>query len=93
MSRKKLIKQLKDKYPSLNQSQIDNILNIFTSSIANALKNGKDVELRGLGRWYIKRLKENFKSRNPATNELIYKPERVKVRFRPSKKLKKIVNE
>ena len=36
------------------------------------------LKLRGLGRLYIKKLKENFNARNPATNELIYKPERVK---------------
>ena len=30
---------------------------------------------------------------NPATNELIYKPGRLKVRFRPSKKLKQEINE
>ena len=41
----------------------------------------------------INLLKENFNARNPATNELIYKPERFKVRFKPSKKLNKIVNE
>jgi len=93
LSRKKLIKQLKDKYPELNQSQLEKILDIFIDSIANALKERKNVEIRGLGRWYSKKLKENFKLRNPATNELIYKPERVRVRFRPSKKLKKIINE
>ena len=48
-----------------------------------------NVEIRGLGRWYCKKLKENFNARNPATNELIYKPERVKVRFRAIKKIKK----
>ena len=51
------------------------------------------VEIRGLGRWYHKKLKENFNARNPATNELIYKPERIKVRFKSSKYLKKIINE
>ena len=42
---------------------------------------------------FIREFKENFSARNPATNELIYKPKRVKVKFRPSKKLKKIINE
>ena len=31
-------------------------------------------------------MKENFNARNPATNKLIYKPERVKIRFKASKK-------
>ena len=93
MSRTKLIKQLKEKNPRLNQSELKIIIDVFSESISKALKKGDIVEIRGLGRWYPKKLKENFNARNPATNELIYKPERVKVRFRPSKKLKKIINE
>ena len=58
-----------------------------------ALKKGNTVEIRGLGCWHPKKLKENFNARNPATNELIYKPERIKIRFRPSRKLKKMINE
>ena len=93
MSRKKLITQLKEKNPKLNQSELEAVIDIFSESISEALRNGNNVEIRGLGRWYSKKLKENFNARNPATNELIYKPERIKVRFRPSKNLKKIINE
>ena len=93
MSRQKLIKQLKEKNPKLNQSELEVIINIFSESISNALKAGSNVEIRGLGRWYCKKLKENFNARNPSTNELIYKPERFKIRFKPSKKLNKIINE
>ena len=93
MSREKLIKKLKEKNPELSQPEIEAIINIFSQNIISSLKNGNPVEIRGLGRLYIKKLKENFNARNPATNELIYKPERIKVRFRPAKKLKKIINE
>ena len=93
MSREKLIKQLKKKNSQLRQSEIENIINIFSQNILKSLKSGNSIEIRGLGRLYIKRLKENFNARNPATNELIYKPERIKVRFKPAKKLKKIINE
>tara|TARA_B100001057_G_scaffold418413_1_gene437634 strand:- start:9 stop:290 length:282 start_codon:yes stop_codon:yes gene_type:complete len=93
LSRTKLIKQLKEKNPRLNQSELKIIIDVFSESITKALKKGDIVEIRGLGRWYPKKLKENFNARNPATNELIYKPERVKVRFRASKKLNKLINE
>tara|TARA_B100001559_G_scaffold167357_1_gene140325 strand:- start:341 stop:622 length:282 start_codon:yes stop_codon:yes gene_type:complete len=93
LSRTKLIKQLKEKNPKLNQSELKIIIDVFSESITKALKKGDIVEIRGLGRWYPKKLKENFNARNPATNELIYKPERVKVRFRASKKLNKLINE
>ena len=93
MSRKRLIKQLKEKNPQLNRHELENVFNFFSEAISNALKKGKVVEIRNLGRFYFRKLKENFNARNPATNKLIYKPERVKVRFRPSKNLKKKVNE
>ena len=93
MSHKKLIKQLKEKNPKLSQSEIQDIVNSFIEILSEALKCGNPIELRGLGRWYFKELKENYNARNPATNELIDKPNRIKVRFRPSKNLKKIINQ
>ncbi len=93
MSKEKLIKQLKEKNSHLNQSEIEAIINIFSQNISNTLEKGNSVEIRGFGRFYVKKLKENFNARNPSTNELIYKPERVKIRFRPAKKLKKLINE
>ena len=93
MSRIKLIKKLKEKNPQLNKFELESVIDVFSKTVSNALINGKNVEIRGLGRWYLKKLKENFNARNPSTNELIYKPERVKVRFRSSKKLNKSINE
>jgi len=93
LSRKKLIKKLKEKNPKLNQIELENIIDIFSKSICSALKAGKNIEIRGFGRFSIKILKENFNARNPLTNELIYKPERIKVRFKASKKLNKLINE
>ena len=92
MSRQKLIEQLKKQNPQLNQFEIENVINIFSESISQALSLRKDVEIRGIGRLYCKKLKENFNARNPASNELIYKPERYKLRFKPSKKLKLMIN-
>ena len=93
MSRTKLIKQLKEKNPQLNKSELEVILDTFSKEISKALENGNNVEIRGFGRWYSKKLKENYNARNPATNELLYKPERIKIRFRSSKKLNKMINE
>ena len=93
MSRKKLIKQLLIKNPSLNNNEIANLLDIFSRCISDALFKKNSVEIRNFGRWYLKRLKENFNARNPSSNKLIYKPERFKVKFKLSKKLKKIINE
>ena len=92
MSRKKLIKQLKKKNPQLNLNELEKIIDVFSESILNALRERRSVEIRGLGRWYCKKLKENFNARNPSTKEFIYKPERIKIRFKSSKKLNKLIN-
>ena len=92
MSRLSLIKQLKERNPNLTQSDLDDIIDIFCQSIEKALKSDKKVELRGFGTFFIKRVKEKYSARNPKTGEIIYVPEKNKVRFKPSKNLKKILN-
>mgnify|MGYP000147031874 CR=1 FL=1 len=56
-------------------------------------KKGEKIELRGFGTFFIKKIKEKHSARNPKTEELIYIPEKNKVRFRSSKILKKKINE
>ena len=93
MSRQKLIKQLITKNSKLNRSEIDTVIEIFNNNIIKALKNGKKIELRGFGTFFVKKIKENYSARNPKTGELIYVPEKNKVRFKASKNLKKKINE
>ena len=93
MSKSKLIEQLKKRNSKLNNSQLESIVNIFLDCIKDSLSKGNSVEIRGFGRWFLKKLKENHNARNPATNKLIYKPERIKIRFKASKNLNKIINE
>ena len=42
--------------------------------------------------FFLKRIKEKYSARNPKTGELIYIPEKNKIRFKASKKLKEILN-
>ena len=93
MSRPKLIKNLKQKNPELNHSDIEAIIDTFCNDVEKALKEGKKVELRGFGNFFIKKIKEKYSARNPKTGELIYVPEKNKVRFKASKKLKKLIND
>ena len=93
MSRPKLIKQLITKNSKLNRSEIDTVIEIFSNNIIKALKNGRKIELRGFGTFFVKKIKENYSARNPKTGELIYVPEKNKARFKASKNLKKKINE
>ena len=93
MSNKKLINQLKQLNHSLKKTECEYIVSIFIKTISDALKKEKNIEIRGFGNWYWKILKENYNARNPSTNELIYKPERNKLKFKASKKFNKIINQ
>ena len=89
MSRPKLIKQLKKKNLKLSRSELETVIDLFSNNIVKALKEGKKVELRGFGTFFIKEIKEKYSARNPKTRELIYIPKKNKVRFKASKILKK----
>ena len=92
MSRDLLIKQLKKTNPSLNYSEIAKVIDIFCNTIKSALKNNKRVELRGVGSFFIKKIKEKYSARNPKTGEIIYIPEKNKIRFKISKNLNNKIN-
>ena len=93
MSRRELIKKLKQKNPQLNISELETVINTFCNSVKKALEANRRVELRGLGVFFVKKIKEKYSAKNPKTGELIYVPAKNKVRFRPSKRLKKFVND
>ena len=92
MSRPQIIKKLTEKNPDLNQKDSEEVLDLFSETIEQALLNKRNIELRGFGSFFIRKIKENYSARNPKTGELIYVPEKNRVRFRASKKLKKFIN-
>ncbi len=88
----KLIKQLKQKNPELNHIEIKEVIEAICKSLKEAFIVGKKVEIRGFGTFFIKKIKEKHSARNPKTGELIYVPEKNKVRFKVSKKLQEFIN-
>ena len=71
---------------------MENVLDIFCENLVKALLDNKKIELRGFGAIFVKTIKEKFSARNPKTGEIIYVPQKNKIRFKPSKKLKKLIN-
>lgn len=92
LSRAELIKLFKKKNPKLNSIEISKLIDIIYTSIKKGLKADKKIELRGFGTFFVKKIKEKHSARNPKTGELIYVPEKKKVRFKASKKLNVIIN-
>ena len=92
MSLPEITKKLKEKNLDYNNSDLIEFIKIFFEGLENALLKSQNVELRGFGTFFIKKIKEKYSARNPKTGELIYVPEKNKVRFKASKKLKKFIN-
>ena len=72
------------KHRNLSDSDIEQIFNIFIKKIVSALKNDKNVELRGFGT-LKKKTNKAKEVRNPKTNEKLYKKENFKLHFKTGK--------
>ena len=92
MSKPKIIKKLKSKNPEIDKKSLEKIFELFYQQIADSLLNKKSVEIRSLGTFFVKEIKEKKKARNPKTGEIIYVPKKNRIRFRASKRLKELIN-
>ncbi len=70
----------------------ENLLEDFFDIIFNNLKKNNKVKIAKFGTFHV-RLKKSRIGRNPKTNEKKIISERKVVLFKPSKELKKIINE
>lgn len=91
MLKSNILKRLEDKQKNLSESDIEQILNIFTKKIVSALNDGKNVELRGFGS-FKKKINKAKQVRNPKTNKKIYKKENFKLHFKTGKILHNKLN-
>ena len=92
MSKPEIIRKLKKKNPNINKKNIEKIFDVFFNQIIDSLLNKRSVDIRSLGTFFIKEIKEKKQARNPKTGENIYVPKRNKIRFRASKRLKELIN-
>jgi integration host factor subunit beta len=84
MLKSDILKKLELKNNSLSESDIEQIFNIFIKKIVYALKDNKNVELRGFGT-LKKKVNKAKQVRNPKTNEKLYKKENFKLHFKTGK--------
>ena len=91
MLKSDILKKLELKNNSLSESDIEQIFNIFIKKIVTALKDDKNVELRGFGT-LKKKVNKAKQVRNPKTNEKLYKKENFKLHFKTGKILHSKLN-
>ena len=91
MLKSEILKKLELKHRSLSENDIEQIFNIFIKKITSALKEDKNVELRGFGT-LKKKINKAKEVRNPKTNEKLYKKENFKLHFKTGKILHSKLN-
>ena len=91
MLKSDILKKLSINHQSLNENDIEQIFNIFIKKIISALKDNKNVELRGFGT-LKKKINKAKQVRNPKTNEKLYKKENFKLHFKTGKILHSKLN-
>lgn len=82
-----LINNLHERCENLTHKEVYNSVHAIFEIIGQALEDGKRCEFRDFGTFHIREHKAGMK-RNPRTEELIYKPIRSIVRFKPGKKMR-----
>ena len=91
MLKSDILKKLELKQKNLNPNDIEQIFNIFIRKIIAALKDNKNVELRGFGT-LKKKVNKAKQVRNPKTNERLFKKENYKLHFKIGKILHNKLN-
>ena len=91
MLKSEILKKLGLKHQNLSESDIEQIFKIFIKKTISALKDDKNVELRGFGT-FKKKVNKAKQVRNPKTNEKIYKKENFKLHFKTGKILHSKLN-
>ena len=78
--------------PKFTKAQTREAVETILSTMKSCLENGDDVLLSGFGKFSLKN-KATRKGRNPQTGEEMILDARKVVTFKPSGKLRKLVNE
>ena len=91
MLKSDILKKLGTNQKNLSENDIEQMFNIFTKKITLALREGKNVELRGFGT-LRKKINKAKEVRNPKTNEKLFKKENFKLHFKAGKILNNKLN-
>ena len=84
MVRSELLQKLCDLYPNILRRDIEKILKTIFLEITEALRKGKNIEIRGFGMYKIVKRKARI-GRNPKNSELVQIPEKKAIKWKISK--------
>jgi integration host factor subunit beta len=84
MVRSKLLKKLCDLHPNMLRKDMEKIIKIIFYEIIDALRAGRNVEIRGFGSYKIVTRKARI-GRNPRNSELVEIGEKKAIKWKTSK--------
>lgn len=91
VTKKDLVEKISER-TGLTQVDTKIVVESFLESVAKALQEGQNIEIRGFGRFKVKQ-KRARTARNPRTNEFVEVEAGFKPVFEASKELRKKVND
>ena len=84
MVRSELLQKLCNLHPNILRKDIEKILEIIFLEVIEALRGGKNIEIRGFGTYKIVKRKARI-GRNPKNSELVQIPEKKAIKWKIAK--------
>ena len=91
MLKSNILEKLQLKHSNLKSEDVELLFSIFIKKIANSLKNGNNIEIRGFGT-LSRKINKAKEVRNPKTNEKLFKDQSYKLHFKIGKILHNKIN-
>jgi integration host factor subunit beta len=91
MVRSELLQKMCNLYPNILRKDLEKILEIIFVEIIEALRIGKNIEIRGFGTYKVVKRKART-GRNPKNLELVKIPEKKAIKWKTSKVFFKRLN-
>jgi len=91
MTKSEMAEKLAEKI-DIKKQQAEEIINIFTGSIIEALASGDKVEIRGFGSFRVRHRAEK-EGRNPKTGEKVFVPAKKVPFFKTGKDFREVVDQ
>lgn len=91
MTKSELIEKVALAQPGLTRKEVEAMVNALFDILAEALRKGERVELRGFGSFSVKH-REARMGRNPKTGEAVHIPAKRLPYFKPGKELRERVD-
>lgn len=76
----------------LTKVETEAVVDGFITTVINAMKDGRNIEIRGFGSFKVKKRKGRL-ARNPRTGDQVMVDEHFVPIFKVSKEMKQVVNE